>query len=483
MSSKIRLQHAIAIASVCCVPGAWADSEVSLNGGAFQAASSPVTVFQGNASTLQNAAAAVERGAQSDSWIDQAGYYNRAASVQLGSASEQNVKYSDLYQQGRFNRGLIAQVGQTATDTQSINTKQTGDGATNALFTFQTSANPADWDRVDAAWASLDLAQAKTVAHNFIHAPELSRGQVRMAEDVAMQFISGLAQQQDIDRFAPQGTGAGPGFVMLNYGKSRRDDVLGALGYRQHTRGLTVGVRYALTPQTRLGVALNVSDADAGLHQDMGSVATRAYQLAGFGTHARGPYQLDWMLSWGRFDFNARRFADAMRVSSDNQGQAYTGRVQGSYFLQAEQVRWGPFVSVTYTRATSDAYNEQGNVLLAQQVTKEDRRRLLGSLGAAWHLDGKLSSGRALRSHVKLEWVHDKGIDSRDHVSSRFAMEPDVQVVTPLRDSALERYGRISAGMQLAVTAQIDLVLAGQHQFGSQSFRRDNAYLGLSWVF
>lgn len=483
MSSKITVQQAITLATLCCAQGAWAESAVSLGGDAFQAATSPLTVIQGDAGTRQNTVAAVEGGARPDALIDQAGYYNRAASIQLGSPAEQNVKYSDLYQQGRFNRGLIAQVGQTASDTQNIYTSQTGAGSVNSMFTFQTSANPADWDAVDAAWASLDFAQAKTVAHNFIYAPELSRAQVRMAEDVAMQFIGGLVAQQDLDRFAPPDTASSPVFAILNYGKSRRDDVLGALGYRQHMRALTVGVRHALSPQARLGVALNVADADGWLHQDMGAVATRAYQLAGFGTYSRGPYQLDWLLSWGHFDFNARRFADAMRVTSDNNGQAYSGRVQAAYFLEGGQMRWGPFVAAAYTRTTSDAYVEQGNVLLTQQIAKQDRRRLLGSLGGAWHFDGKLASGQALRSHVKLEWVHDQGIDSREQVSSRFVMEPDIQAVTPVRDSALERYARISAGLQLAVTRQLDLVLAGQHQFGSQSFKRDNAYLGLSWAF
>lgn len=476
---KIRARSAVAVAALCCVQSTWAESVVSVEGAPFQAAVLPLTVRQLDAGGARHTAATVERETVADSWVEQAGYYNRAALIQLGSD-----KYSFLQQQGRFNRGLVVQVGSASTDIHDSQVRQSGDGALNTVFEFQTSADPADWDAVDAAWASLDVGQAQTVAHNFIYAPEVARAQVGIAEDVALHLVGTLTQQQDRDRFAAHNPEVSPSFALLSYGQSRRDDALGAVGYRQHLRALTVGMRHPLSAQTRLGWALNVTNADAGLRQGMGSVDTQAYQLAGFGSHVQGLYHWDWMLSWGRFDFNTRRFAGAMQVNADNRGQAYAARVQGAYLVQGEsgQTRWGPFVAATYSRSMSDAYHERGNVLLAQELAQQDRRRLLGSVGAVWHFDGQTAAGRALRSHVKLEWVHDTGIDSPDRAYSRFAFEPGTPVVTPLGDAGRERYGVVSAGLQLALTPQLSMVLTGQQSLGGQTWKRGSAYLGLSWA-
>lgn len=473
--SSGQVRRAVAVAALCCVQAVCAESVVSLDGASFQVPTLPVTVRQMNSGAAQNAAATVERETVADTLVQQSGHYNRAALIQFG-----NDKYSVLEQQGSFNRGLVVQVGSASTDKHDSQVSQTG-GGVNTMFKFQTSADPADWDAVDTAWASLDSTQAQTVAHNFIYAPEVSRAKIGISEDLALHFVDALTQQQDRDRFTEHDPSASPGFVMLSHGQSTRDNALGALGYSQHIRALTVGTRHVLTPQTRLGWALNLSHADAGLEQGMGSVDTQAYQLAGFGAHVQGSYHLDWMLTWGRLDFNTRRFADAMQVDSESRGHAYAARVQGAYFMQGEQMHWGPFVAATCSRSMSDAYNERGSVLLAQEVTQQDRHRLLGSVGAAWHFDGQTPAGRALKSHVKLEWVRDMGVGGPDLVYSRFAFDPAIAVATPLNDAEREDYGVVSAGMRLALAQRLDLVVAGSQSLGQRS-RRGGAYLGLSWA-
>ena len=105
------VRSAVAVAALCCAQGAWAESMVSVDGAPFQAAVLPLTVRQPDAGGAPHTAATVERETVADSWVEQAGYYNRAALIQLGSD-----KYSFLQQQGRFNRGLVVQVGSASTD-------------------------------------------------------------------------------------------------------------------------------------------------------------------------------------------------------------------------------------------------------------------------------------------------------------------------------------------------------------------------------
>lgn len=476
-----RLSHppltcrAVAVTALLCSGSAFSQSLVSMDGSAFQPGALPLTVVQ---SAQSNQAATLERESRADTLIDQAGHYNRAVQIQTGGD-----KYSILKQHGRYNRALVVQVGGSSTDIQDSQTQQTGDGAVNSLYVFQTSANPADWNAAEAAWARLNLEQAQTVAHNFMYGPEIARAKVGIAEDVAQLFVDTLSVQQDQDRFATGEAAKIPVFVAASYGDASRESTLGALGYHQSIRSLTVGTRHRLGERTRLGWAFNISNADAGMQQDMGSIRTQAYQVAGFGSYIQGPYHLDWALSYGHFDFDTGRYDQAMRVESDSKGSAYTARVQGAYWLQSANgaMRWGPYVAATYKHSSSDAYSEQGHLLLAQDIDKQQRRRLSSALGAAWHFHSKREAGN-FSAYVKAEWVYDAGMNQADETDSRFAMDRTVRVITPLQDGSSDRYGVITAGVKYPLRPGLDVVVAAQKTLGSDVIKRTNGYLGLAWA-
>lgn len=470
-----------------------AASQASIDGGDFQTMQPPITIIQrGNA----NSAAIVDQGVLSDSAVMQTGFYNRTAIIQFGNDKNAfNDKYAYLEQPGQFNRAMIVQVGTTAQDIQFIDTQQgTGLSSINYKFSLQSSVN--DPDPIAQQFARLTFDEAKTVASNFIFAPEVSRVNVGILEDITLHFSSLLESRLDQTRFGSCSKSAvetknakssdpncstAPFFAALSYGSADRDSTLGMLGYEQNIVSATVGADFQVNSLARLGVALNFADSDSDIHQNFGSVSATSYQIGGFGSIAQDRYYLDLIATLGKVDFSSDRFGGATKVRADTDGWSYSGRLQGGYFFGDERFRFGPLLSTGYSKGTVDSYWEKGSPILTQYIEQQDRERFVASLGAALDRRDQLG-GYPVQSYLKLELERDFGIGRQDLLESRFAFSPFV-VMTPLDDVAEDTYGRISGGFSLAVNRQVQLSLAGTTLIGADRQDRYDLYGGVSVTF
>ncbi len=486
----------LAISVFSCISSATAlaDSQVSTNGTDFQSVTSPITIIQGNAS---NSVIIVEDNVNSDSAVLQTGFYNRTAIIQFG-----NDKISILRQPGLFNRAMIIQVASTEQAVQTIDALQgEGPDATNFLFKMQTSIN--DSHPIAQQFGNLSLDQAGTVAQNFIFAPEVSRVNVGLLEDISLHFTSVLENRLDQQRsgfcmdqqplaLGADGAGSavkrdpvcssGPFFATLSYGQADRDSALGALGYEQRIRSATLGADFRINPMSQWGIAVNFANSDSDIHQGLGSVDATSYQIGGFGSFSQSQYYLDLIATLGTVDFSSNRFSGATRVSADTDGWSYTGRLQGGYLFEQDNLRFGPFLTARYAKGSVDAYWEKGSPLLTQGIDEQDRESFVASLGAAIDRQDTLG-GYPIRSYLKLELERDFGIGGEDTVESRFSFSPDFVVTTPLDDVAKETYGRISGGLSLMLNRQAQFSLAGMTLVGADQVDRYNLYGQLSVAF
>lgn len=458
---------------------ALAVSELSIDGGGFQAAQPPITVIQEQRS---NAISLVEDSLVSDSAVMQTGYYNRTAILQYG-----NDKLAILRQPGRFNRALIVQVASTDLDFQTIDSRQGGVGATNYLFQLQTSVD--DPDPVAQQFGLLTYAQAKAVAQNFVDAPEVSRVAAGMLEDITLHFTTILQDRLDRGRYldcadssAAADCASAPFFATLSYGHAERDSALGTQGYEQDIRSATLGADLRLTPSTRVGLALNLVDADGDIRHGLGSLDASGYQIGAFGSFTQSQYYLDLMASAGWIDFSGDRFGGAMKVSTDSDGWSYAARLQTGYFFGGEGMRFGPLLATGYSNGSVDSYWEKGSMLLRQWIDDQDRERFVASVGAA--LDRQdLVGGRQLHTYLKAELERDFGIGREDVVESRFAFAPNALVYTPVDDVGEDTYGKITGGVSLAITRQAKVSLAGSTFIGSDRLDTYDLYGELSLAF
>ena len=398
-----------------CVSSAMAlaASEVSIDGADFQSMTPPITIIQERAS---NSVGIVEEQVFSDSAVLQTGFYNRTAIIQYG-----NDKLAVLRQPGLFNRAMIVQVASTDQDFQTIDSRQgEGLGSTNYLFTLQTSID--DSNPIARQFGGLTFDQAKTVAKNFIFAPELSRVNVGLLEDISLHFTSLLENRLDQNRFGScadrqvslPGADDGdnpikrdpacssePFFATLSYGRADRDSSLGLLGYEQNIRSATLGADFRINPTSRFGIAFNFAQSNSDIYEGLGSVDTTGYQIGGFGSISQSQYYLDLIATLGKVNFSSDRFGGASEVESDTDGWGYTGRLQGGYFFDNDNLRFGPFITAVYSKGRVEAYWEEGSVLLTQRIEEQKRERFVASLGAAFDRQDTIG-GYPVRSYLKL---------------------------------------------------------------------------------
>lgn len=456
-------------------------SELSVDGGGFQSAEPPITVIQEQRS---NSISIVEDAVVSDSAVMQTGDYNRAAIIQYG-----NDKLAILRQPGHFNRAMLVQVASTDLDFQTVDSRQGGVGATNYLFQLQTSVD--DPDPVAQQFGLLTFAQAKTVAQNFVDAPEVSRVGAGMLEDITLHFTSILQDRLDRGRFLDCADGspavaadcaATPFFATLSYGHADRDSSLGAQGYEQDIRSATLGADLRLNPRTRVGLALNLVDADGDIRHGLGNLDASGYQIGAFGSFTQSRYYLDLMATAGWIDFSGDRFGGPMKVRSDTDGWSYAARLQTGYFFGDDGLRFGPLLASGYSNGTVDSYWEKGNMLLRQWIDDQDRERFVASLGVA--LDRHdLVGGRQLHTYLKAELERDFGIGREDQVESRFAFAPNAILYTPVDDIGEDTYGKLSGGVSLAIGKQTKVSLAGSTLIGSDKLDTYDVYGELAVAF
>jgi len=460
-----------------------ADSQISINGSDFQTATTPITIVQ---EQPVNSVSIVEDGPHLDSAVLQLDSYNRTAIIQFG-----NDKIAILRQSGLYNRAMIVQVASTEHDIQTIDSSQGGySESKNFLFTKQTAVN--DSEPIAQRFRELTLDEAKTVAQNFIFAPELSRINVGLLDDISQHFTSLLTNRLDQTRFktcldetsVKSGSAclSRPFFATISYGHAERDSVLGALGYEQSIGSATLGADLQLSPFSRFGLAFNFAQSQSDINQGLGNVDVTSYQIGGFGSISKSQYYLDLIATLGKADFSSDRFGGTSSVRSDTNGWSYAGRLQGGYLFELDNVRLGPFLAARYSSGKVDSFWEKGSPLLTQGIEEQKRESFVASLGATFNRQDTLG-GYPVRSFLKLEIERDFGIGGEDTVESRFSLMPDFVVITPLDDVAADTYGRVSGGIDFSINRHTQLSLAGTALIGAERNSQFNLYGTLSVAF
>jgi len=410
----------------------------------FSVASYPVVSNQTHSS---NSFLLVEEDQDITTRLSQSGFYNRAALFQFG-----NNKNMFITQDGIYNRFLLVQVAKTDNDNQNIASTQKGD--VNATLNYQsafqiTEANQSDTaNSVLDAFAALNLDKAKAVAENFVFAPELSSINIDVIENTIL-YLTRL-QQDAIDNVR-RSRSASTWFVKSGHEYLKKNEALGIVGYKQNISAVTAGGSFAVNAQSRMGVAVVLTQSDVETEKLLSNTDLTGYHISGFSSWSIADYYIDLILNTGVFDLSSARFSTLETVESNVDGQSYSGRVQLGYLLANERSLLSPFISLGYSYAITDGYQEKGNILLTQDFGEYNSARLLASCGVVLRDElVDLFNNKALSYTIRFE-VEKAILDHREALESRFAFEPDAIVYTPLHKEE-DIYGRLSVGVDLAAT-------------------------------
>jgi uncharacterized protein YhjY with autotransporter beta-barrel domain len=318
-------------------------------------------------------------------------------------------------------------------------------------------------------------------------------------EDISQHFSTVVESRLDQDRFSfysasradeingsglgDIGRGWGTPFADVSQGDAQRNEILGLSGYKQRLHSATLGSDFKLSPQSRVGVALNYTESNTNVSEGFETISTRAFQIAGYGTYSIDRYYLDLLGTVGGYSFSSERFADAMKVNSDTGGWGYSWRAQGGYFFGNENLRFGPSLSVAYTKGVVRGYSEQGNVLLSQNIETQVRERFQESAGVVFNYTNSVGS-YPLQAFFKAAAVRDHANNGSDTVKSRFSFDPtDMDFLTFTDEGATDTYRKISAGVNVALNRRSKFSLVGSTLGGTDRMKRSSAYVGLSIIF
>ena len=93
-------------------------------------------------------------------------------------------------------------------------------------------------------------------------------------------------------------------------------------------------------------------------------------------------------LDYSSIDRNIPLGAAVRTESGETRGYEYTARLLGGYWFKYQDLLHGPYVRLTYTKASVDPYSETGSDSTALAYGEQNREQLLWGLGWQVWMDG-----------------------------------------------------------------------------------------------
>ena len=303
---------------------------------------------------------------------------------------------------------------------------------------------------------------------NQLLAPYTMAPQAEMAQSSGVVFANSLLGRLDAYRYAnasgpyaaaynsyamatkaaplPPADPLGPWsiFAMGTYAHASQSDRPGAVGVENDVGAGTVGFDYKWSRNLLLGGAFSYSDTSAN-SQLIGNIHTgvKAYQFAGFASANYANWFSDLVISYGINDYNIRRSGVVDILSASPHGNNFVAAWKGGYLFDTVGARVGPIGGLTYSRVWIDAYNESGDPLLTQAVSKQDVDGLTGSVGVQFRLPAGMSA--RFNPFLNLTAEHDF-IGNARVITTAQTYALGLPIATQVADGHSRTYAKVGGG-------------------------------------
>ncbi|NWD77088.1 autotransporter domain-containing protein [Pseudomonas gingeri] len=258
-----------------------------------------------------------------------------------------------------------------------------------------------------------------------------------------------------------------------NSGKFERGQNSQAM--QQNTRGLLLGVDWALDEQWRLGLMAGKSQTRLNGSDFAGDLDS--WHLGAYALRQSGPLALRLGAVHSGHDGKTRRSVDFVGFSdrlkgnhsaTSQQAFAELGYNLGSGHLHAE-----PFVNLGYQRYHRDTFKEKGGDT-ALKVKAQTQDNLSSTLGARLVHRHALDSGMSLTPHLSAGWKHLYGSTTRETEQNLMALNDDS---FKIKSAALDRDSLVlEAGLDLRLSPRQNLGVGYTGEVGGNS--RNHGVMG-----
>jgi outer membrane lipase/esterase len=255
-------------------------------------------------------------------------------------------------------------------------------------------------------------------------------------------------------------------FAMGTYAHANQSDRLGAAGYDNDLGAGTVGFDYRWSRNLLLGGAFSYSDNTSNINLG-GNTRTdvKSYQFAGFASANYANWFSDLVVSFGLNNYDISRPGLVSTINASPNGNNLVAAWKAGYLFDTSAVRLGPIGGLTYSRVWIDAYNESGDPLLTQAVSKQDLDGLTGSAGFQFRLPSTAVS--RFNPFLNLTVEHDF-IGNARVITTAQTYALGLPIATQVTDGHSQTYGKVGGGTSIDLGGRFSATINAESTFARQ---------------
>lgn len=370
--------------------------------------------------------------------IIQKGDYNRTAVVQFGINP-----VGTITQEGTYNRAVVFQIS----DTSTLNINQ-ANGIFNTTYIFQDPDSPV---------GNLPQSSLNTLVNNFLFAPETLASQAELTQIKTLSFNTSLLARLD-HPLSKQFTVFGG----RNLLEGQHSDRLGAIGFDYNITTSMIGGEMQLTPNMRLGLALQRSKTDGDVNYGLANIDIHSTQVSIFGSVNIEQLFMDFAAAYGNNDYKINRPGFDSPVSSNHEGYDVSLSARAGYLFKHNSLKLGPIVGLSYIKTNIDKYQELGNVLLTQMVDEQSNEDLIGEAGVQLRYKSHNFS-----TFTNLTLERDFTIGGFHLINSSYSISADKSFFTPIYDFKNRNSVRLHSGLDVEIDFGLELSFLVDFRFNN----------------
>ncbi|MFC1749890.1 autotransporter outer membrane beta-barrel domain-containing protein [Pseudomonadota bacterium] len=217
-------------------------------------------------------------------------------------------------------------------------------------------------------------------------------------------------------------------FGTFQYNDGDRDKTSAEEAYDWSATSLSLGGDYRIKNNFIVGGIVGISNNDTSFASNRGSMDAESLSLAAYGSYYGAKGYLDWMLTYGDFDYTTSRHVLFLAVDTTtvgvSEGDQWGLNLSGGtdFFVGDKTV--SPYLGFAYVDTSIDSYTEQGGGSYSYIVAGQDTISSVSNVGVRIS-QAKSYPWGVLSPSAHLEWLHEFRSDART-INSSFAIDPSL---------------------------------------------------------
>ncbi len=270
-------------------------------------------------------------------------------------------------------------------------------------------------------------------------------------------------------------------FASFDYTRQRYDATATSPNTTSDDSSLVIGTDYYVNNQVSLGLSSTFSHQSASFAGG-GRFQNNEPLVTVFGVWHTPEMYVSLLGSAGQLNFNGVtrniQLGSATRSESGSTSGSHLGyELSGGYFFRWDELKTGPFASISNQRVTVGSYNENGNDSTAMVFGRQTRNSLIESIG--WELTGneKMFNGE-FRPFARVAYDHESDTHVRNVSAGLVGLNGTFSMPGYRPDSS---WWNGELGVSAAFGSNLTGYAAYNGVFGNSNVRADSINVGMKY--